>query len=128
MIDYGFVKELDIAFDETVTKVTEALKKEGFSVLTSIDVQQKFKEKLGIDFQRYTILGACNPVFAHKAISAEENIGLRLPCNILVYEKGRKIVLSVVKPTVAMQMITNPDLEGIAQTIEAKLKSVFDAV
>jgi uncharacterized protein (DUF302 family) len=128
MIDYGFTKELDISFDETVTKVTEALKREGFSVLTTIDIQQKFKEKLGIDFQRYLILGACNPTFAHKAIVAEENIGLMLPCNILVYEKDRKTVLGVIKPSVAMKMIPNPELERNAQTVEAKLKSVFDSV
>jgi uncharacterized protein (DUF302 family) len=128
MIDYGFTKELDISFDETVTKVTEALKREGFSVLTTIDVQQKFKEKLGIDFQRYLILGACNPTFAHKAIVAEENIGLMLPCNILIYEKDRKTVLGVIKPSVAMKMIPNPELERNAQTVEAKLKSVFDSV
>jgi uncharacterized protein (DUF302 family) len=128
MIDYGFTKELDIPFDDTVTKVTEALKREGFSVLTTIDVQQKFKEKLGIDFQRYLILGACNPTFAHKAIVAEENIGLMLPCNILVYEKDRKTILAVIKPSVAMKMIPNPELERNAQTVEAKLKSVFDSV
>jgi uncharacterized protein (DUF302 family) len=128
MIDYGFTKELNIPFDETVTKVTEALKREGFSVLTTIDIQQKFKEKLGIDFQRYLILGACNPTFAHKAIVAEENIGLMLPCNILVYEKDRKTVLGVIKPSVAMKMIPNPELERNAQTVEAKLKSVFDSV
>jgi uncharacterized protein (DUF302 family) len=128
MIDYGFTKELDIPFDETVTKVTEALKREGFSVLTTIDIQQKLKEKLGIDFQRYLILGACNPTFAHKAIVAEENIGLMLPCNILVYEKDRKTVLGVIKPSVAMKMIPNPELEINAQTVEAKLKSVFDSV
>jgi uncharacterized protein (DUF302 family) len=128
MIDYGFTKELDIPFDETVTKVTEALKREGFSVLTTIDIQQKFKEKLGIDFQRYLILGACNPAFAHKAIVAEENIGLMLPCNILVYEKDRKTVLGVIKPSVAMKMIPNPELERNAQTVEAKLKNVFDSV
>jgi len=119
---------LDIPFDETVTKVTEALKREGFSVLTTIDIQQKLKEKLGIDFQRYLILGACNPTFAHKAIVAEENIGLMLPCNILVYEKDRKTVLGVIKPSVAMKMIPNPELEINAQTVEAKLKSVFDSV
>jgi uncharacterized protein (DUF302 family) len=128
MIDYGFTKELDISFDETVTKVTETLKREGFSVLTTIDVQQKFKENLGIDFQRYLILGACNPTFAHKAIVAEENIGLMLPCNILIYEKDRKIVLGVIKPSVAMKMIPNPELERNAQTVETKLKSVFDSV
>ena len=128
MIDYGFTKELDIPFDETVTKVTEALKREGFSVLTTIDIQQKLKEKLGIDFQRYLILGACNPTFAHKAIVAEENIGLMLPCNILVNEKDRITVLGVIKPSVAMKMIPNPELEINAQTVEAKLKSVFDSV
>jgi uncharacterized protein (DUF302 family) len=128
MIDYGFTKELDISFDESVTKVTEALRKEGFSVLTTIDVQQKFKEKLGIDFRRYLIIGACNPTFAHKAISAEENIGLMLPCNILVYEKDRKTVLGVVKPTIAMNMINNKALASNAQAVEAKLKNVFDAV
>lgn len=128
MIDYGFIKELEASFNETVVKVTEALKREGFSVLTSIDVQQKFKEKLGIDFPHYVILGACNPIFAHQAIVAEENIGLMLPCNILVYEKDGKTVLAVMKPTLAMKMISKPELANIAQTVEAKLKSVFDSV
>jgi uncharacterized protein (DUF302 family) len=106
MISYGFVKELEISFDETVTKVTEALKKEEFSVLTTIDVQQKFREKLGIDFQRYLILGACNPTFAQNG----------------------KTVLAVMKPTLAMKMISKPELANIAQTVEAKFKSVFDSV
>ena len=128
MIDYGFIKELDIPFDETVTKVTEALKKQGFSVLTTIDVQQKFKEKLGIDFHRYLILGACNPMFAHIAITAEENIGLMLPCNILIYEKTNKTVLGVIKPTAAMNMIPNQELAENAKTVEVKLKTVFDSV
>jgi uncharacterized protein (DUF302 family) len=128
MINYGFTKELDSSFDETVTRVTEALKKEGFSILTSIDVRQKFKEKLGIDFPRYLILGACNPTFAYQAITAEENIGLMLPCNILVYEKGGKTVLSVMKPTFALQVVSNLELADIALIVEAKLKSVFDSV
>jgi len=128
MIDYGFIKEFDIPFDETVMKVTEALKKQGFSVLTTIDVQQKFKEKLGIDFHRYLILGACNPTFAHIAITAEENIGLMLPCNILIYEKNNKTVLGVIKPTAAMNMIPNQELAENAKTVEVKLKTVFDSV
>jgi uncharacterized protein (DUF302 family) len=128
MIDYGFIKELDIPFNETVTKVTEALKKQGFSVLTTIDVQQKFKEKLGIDFHRYFILGACNPTFAHMAITAEENIGLMLPCNILIYEKSNKTVLGVIKPTAVMSMIPNQELAENAKTVEVKLKTVFDSV
>jgi len=128
MIEYGFSKELSLSFDEVVTQATDALKREGFAVLTSIDVQQKFKEKLNIDFPRYLILGTCNPKFAHEAILAEENIGLMLPCNILVHEKGDKTVLAVMKPTVAMKMISNPQLEKVAQTVETKLKSVFDSV
>ena len=128
MIEYGFSKELSLSFDEVVTQATDALKREGFAVLTSIDVQQKFKEKLNIDFPRYLILGTCNPKFAHEAILAEENIGLMLPCNILVHEKGDKTVLAVMKPTVAMKMISNTQLEKVAQTVETKLKSVFDSV
>jgi uncharacterized protein (DUF302 family) len=128
MIDYGFIKELDIPFGETAMKVTEALKKQGFSVLTTIDVQQKFKEKLGIDFHHYLILGACNPTFAHIARTAEENIGLMLPCNILIYEKSNKTVLGVIKPTAAMNMIPNQELAENAKTVEVKLKTVFDSV
>ncbi len=128
MVDYAFTKELDIPFDEVTARVTEALKKEGFSILTSIDVQQKFKEKLGIDFPQYLILGACNPSFAHKAIVAEENIGLMLPCNILVYQKDGRTVLAIMRPTFAMQIISNPELADIAQVVEAKLKKVFDSL
>ena len=128
MIEYGFTKELDISFEEAVERVTEALKQEGFSILTTIDVKQKLKEKLGVDFRKYVILGACNPGFAHKAILAEENIGLLLPCNVLVYEKGSRTVLAVMKPSIAMGMIDNPGLGSIATEVEAKLKKAFDSV
>ena len=106
----------------------EELKKEGFGILTEIDVRAKFKEKLGIEFRNYVILGACNPPNAHKAILAEENIGLMLPCNVIVYEKGDKTVISMIKPTVAMQVVGNPQLEPIGRFIETKLKAAFDAV
>jgi len=128
MIGYGFVKELNLPFEQAVEMVTQELKKEGFGVLTTIDVQEKLKEKLGVDFKKYVILGACNPPSAHKAILAEENIGLMLPCNVLVYEKAEKTVLAVVRPTTAMQMIENVELQSIAEQIEVKLKKVFDAV
>ena len=108
--------------------VIEELKKEGFGVLTEIDIQAKLKEKLGIDFKKYVILGACNPPSAHQAILAEEDIGLMLPCNVIVYEKGNKTVLSIIRPKVAMQMIANPALQSIAENVEVKLKKVFDAV
>jgi uncharacterized protein (DUF302 family) len=128
MIQYGFTKELALPFERVREVVTGELKKEGFGILTEIDIREKFREKLGIDFRKYVILGACNPPNAHKAILAEENIGLMLPCNVIVYEKGDKTVLSIVKPTVAMQMIDNEDLRPVAAFIEEKLKNVFDAV
>ena len=128
MIDYGFTKELDISFENAIEAVTEALKKEGFGVLTKIDTKEKFKEKLGIDFKKYTILGACSPKSAHKAILAEENIGLMLPCNVIVYEKEGKTVVSVIRPSVAMGMIENDELREIASSVEVQLQRVFDSV
>ncbi len=126
MINYGFVKELETPFDGAVAIVTEALKKEGFGVLTTIDVRAKFKEKLGIDFPNYVILGACNPPNAHKAILSEENIGLMLPCNVIVYEKDGKTMVGVIKPTVAMGMIDNEELKPLALEVEARLNKVFN--
>jgi len=128
MIMYGFTKEIDKSFEETVEMVSEELKKEGFGILTKIDVKDKFKEKLGVAFKKYVILGACNPLSAHKAVLAEENIGLMLPCNVIIYEKNDKITIAVIKPTVAMQMIDNKELKEVAITIETKLKHVIDAI
>ena len=128
MINYGFTKELDLPFEKAKERVTEELKKEGFGILTEINVKEKLREKLGIDFKKYVILGACNPANAHKAILAEENIGLMLPCNVIVYEKGHKTVLSIIKPTMAMGMIDNNALRTIAEEVEAKLKKVFNSV
>jgi len=128
MIDYGFTKEIDTSFEETLDKVTNELKKEGFGILTQINVSEKFREKLGIDFKKYMILGACDPPSAHKAILAEENIGLMLPCNVVIFEKQDKTVVSVIKPKAAMKMIGNAELEQIASVIEKKLKKVFDSI
>jgi uncharacterized protein (DUF302 family) len=128
MINYGFTKELDIPYETVIAQVREALKQEGFGVLTQIDIQGKMKEKLGIDMKKYIILGACNPSNAYKSISAEENIGLLLPCNVIIYEKGSKTVLSVIRPTVAIQMVDNAKLMEVAQAVEELLKNVFDAV
>jgi uncharacterized protein (DUF302 family) len=128
MISYGFTKEINKPFEESVKMVTNELKKEGFGILTRIDVKDKFKEKLGIDFKKYIILGACHPSSAHKAIVAEENIGLMLPCNVIVYESGDKTIISVIKPTVAMAMIMNSKLKQIAENIERKLKNVINAI
>jgi uncharacterized protein (DUF302 family) len=128
MINYGFTKELNIPYGKVVEQVRETLKKEEFGILTEIDIKQKMKEKLGIEMNKYIILGACNPPNAYKAILAEENIGLMLPCNVIVYEKGNKTVLSVIRPTVAMQMINNKELQKAAETVEEQLEKVFDAI
>ena len=128
MINYGFTKELDIPYVTVLKMVKDVLKKEEFGVLTEIDIQQKIKEKLGLDMKKYVILGACNPPNAYKAILVEENIGLMLPCNVIVYEKGSKTVLSFVRPTVAMQMVDNAELQKVAEAVEEKLKRAFDAV
>jgi uncharacterized protein (DUF302 family) len=120
MISYGFTKGLDIPFETVVEQAREALKKEGFGILTEIDVREKMKEKLD--------LGACNPPNAYKAIIAEENIGLMLPCNVIVYEKDSRTVLSVIRPTVAMQMLNNVELQAVAETVEEQLKKVFDSI
>jgi len=128
MIGYGFSKALDLPFEKVRERVIEELKKEGFGLLMEIDLRDKFKEKLCIDFKKYIILGVCNPPNAHKAILAEENIGLMFPCNVIVYEKGARTVLSVIKPTVAMKMIDNRELDAIAEFIEVKLKKAFDAI
>lgn len=128
MTNYGFIKELVVPFQAAVEAVTSALKKEGFGVLTTINMREKFKEKLGIDFSNYIILGACNPPNAHKAILAEENIGLMLPCNVIIYEKDGKTMLGMIKPTVAMGMIDNEELKPLALEVEGRLKKVFDSL
>ena len=128
MINYGFTKELNIPYGKVVELVRQSLKKEGFGVLTEIDVQEKMKKKLGIDMSKYIILGACNPANAYKAILSEENIGLMLPCNVIVYEKGGKTVLSVIRPSVAMQMVDNAELQKVSEEVEKKLKKVFDSL
>lgn len=128
MISYGFKKKISLPFDKALEVVIEELKGKGFGILTKIDVKEKFKEKLGIDFPSYVILGACNPPYAHKAIQAEEDIGLLLPCNVLIYEKEGTTILSIIKPSTAMGMIENEALKQIATEVEAKLKEVFDSV
>lgn len=128
MINYGFTKELEIPYETVIELAREVLKKEGFGILTEIDIQKKMKEKLGLDMKKYIILGACNPPKAYQAILAEENIGLLLPCNVIVYEKGRKTIFSVIRPTVAMQMVDNMGLQEVTEAVEGQLKKAFDAI
>ncbi len=128
MIEYGFIKELEMSFDDAVKKVTGELKKEGFGVLTTIDLNEKFKEKLNIDFKNYLILGVCNPPFSYKSLLAEENIGLLLPCNVIIYENGKTTVIGIIKPSSAMGMVDNDELNDIAAGVETKLKKVSEAL
>ena len=126
---YYFNKTLDISFDEAIERVTEELKKEGFGILTDIDVQSTLKKKLDVSFRKYRILGACNPQFAYKALQNESRIGTMLPCNVIVQEtEGGDVEVSAIDPMSSMQAVQNPDLEGIANQVQAKLKSVVDSL
>jgi len=126
-VSYYFSKRVDASFDDAVTAVTERLKEEGFGVLTEIDVRATFKKKLDIDFRRYRILGACHPQSAHRAIQAEEKIGLMLPCNVIVQETdGGAVEVAAIDPVASMQAVDNPALGEIGVEIRGKLKSVID--
>ncbi len=124
---YYFSKLLDIPFDDAVSKVTTALKDEGFGVLTTIDVQATLSSKLGVEFPRYTILGACNPTLAHQALQAENKIGTMLPCNVIVRDNGDgRTEVAAVDPVLSMQAVKNPALAGIASSVRTKLEKVID--
>ena len=124
---YYFAKEINLPFDETITHVTEELKKEGFGVLTEIDVKATLKKKLDADFRNYRILGTCNPPFAHQALSAEAHIGLMLPCNVVVQDgKEGKTIVSAIDPVASMQAVDNSSLTEIAGQVRAKLQRVIE--
>ena len=126
---YYFNKTLDISFDEAIDRVTEELKKEGFGILTDIDVQSTLKKKLDVSFRKYRILGACNPQFAYKALQNESRIGTMLPCNVIVQEtEGGDVEVSAVDPISSMRAVQNPDLEDIANEVQAKLKKVVSSL
>lgn len=127
-MDYGFSKTVDLSFEDTINKVTEELKKEGFGVLTTIDVKETLKNKIDVDFKKYTILGACNPPFAHKALLAEEEIGLLLPCNVIVYDKEGKSAVSFFDPSLMSKVVENETLNSIAEEVREKLQRVFNSV
>jgi uncharacterized protein (DUF302 family) len=127
-MDYGFSKTVSMSYDDTVEKVTSELKKEGFGVLTSIDVRDTLKKKIDVDFKKYIILGACNPTLAHKALQSEEELGLLLPCNVLVYERERETVVSVFNPLIMTEIIENNNLTPIATEVKERLERVLKAV
>ena len=127
-MDYGYKKEVNLELEEAVEKITEELKKEGFGILSTIDMKETLKNKLDVDIEEYKIMEAFNPPNAYKAIQTEQNIGLMLPCNVIVYKKSGGVFVSAILPTVIMGTINNKNLQTIAENIENKLKKAIDGV
>lgn len=127
-MNYYYKKEVPLPFNDAVEKTRSELANEGFGILTEIDVKATFKKKLDKEYDNYIILGACNPPFAYQALTSEKDIGLLLPCNVLVYEESGKVFVSAIVPTVAMSMVANDAIAATASLVEAKLKKAVDAV
>jgi len=128
-MSYYFSKTITMSFEDAITRVTEALKKEGFGILTDINVKETLKKKLNVDFPNYRILGACNPPFAYQALQAEDKIGTMLPCNVIVQERpGSRVEVSAVDPAASMAAVDNPKLSELAGQVRAKLKGVIDGL
>lgn len=127
--EYAFSAVLDTSYGDAVSRVTNALKEEGFGVLTEIDVKATLKKKLDVDFRKYVILGACNPPYAHKTLQADLDVGLLLPCNVIVYETDdRRAYVSALNPISALEIIKNDQIRKIAKEVSAKLKRVIEKV
>lgn len=124
--NYGYSKKVGVAFKEAIENTKQALKSEGFGVLTEIDIKDTLKNKINVDMNNYTILGACHPPSAYQSIQSEIEIGLMLPCNVIVYQKNNDVYVSAIKPSIAMGMIENNELGEVASDIENRLKAVID--
>lgn len=128
-MSYYYKKTISGIFDETIEKVKTLLQKEGFGVLTEINIKDTFKKKLNVDFKSYKILGACNPQFAYKALQAEDKIGVMLPCNFIIQEiQTNTIEIAVINPLVSMQAVKNKELESIAVDVSKKLNNVINSL
>ena len=128
-MSYYINTKIKMSFSDAIEKVTEELKKEGFGILTEIDVKATMKKKLNVDFYNYKILGACNPAFAYKALTAEDKIGTMLPCNVIVQEKNPgEIEISAVDPAASMMAVDNRDLARLASQVQEKLKKVIESL
>ena len=126
--DYGFGATLDLPFDEAVARTRAALKDEGFGILSEIDVRATLKEKLGVDFERYVILGACNPQLAHRALQAEHELGLLLPCNVIVHEHDGRSAVAIVDPAAMLGVVDNTVLRAVADEAKSRLERVAAAL
>ncbi len=126
--DYAFRTKLDLPYEEAVEKVSAALKEEGFGILTEIDVQETLKKKLDVNFRKYVILGACNPPLAYQALQTELEIGLLLPCNVIVYEEDGGSVVSIVDPIAMLGVVGNPALDPVAQEARTRLQRVIETL
>ena len=127
-MEYGYKRQVNLSYEAAVLKVTAELKKEGFGIPSQIDVRALLKEKLNVDFDKYIILGACNPPFAYQALQIEHDIGLMMPCNVIVYTQEGKTFVAAIKPTISMNVVGNDRLRGIAEQVEQKLKKVVDRI
>jgi len=128
-MSYYFSKTLDLPFDDAIARVTEELKKEGFGVLTDIDVRATLKKKLDVDFRNYRILGACNPPSAYQALLAEDKIGTMLPCNVIVQEHAPGVVeVAAIDPVASMSAVDNPQLGAVGMEVRAKLQRVVECL
>ena len=128
-MSYYFSKTLNLPFDDAIARVTEELKKEGFGVLTDIDVRATMKKKLDVDFRNYRILGACNPPFAHQALLAEDKIGTMLPCNVIVQELAPGVVeVAAIDPVASMAAVNNPQLGAVGMEVRARLQRVVESL
>jgi uncharacterized protein (DUF302 family) len=128
-MSYYFSKITSTSFEEVLTKVADELTKEGFGILTEIDVRETLKKKLDVDFQKYKILGACNPPFAYEALQAENKIGMLLPCNVIVQElPDGKVEVAAIDPVQSMQGVGNPMLQVVAERVQAKLRNVINNI
>lgn len=125
---YGVKVEVALPYEEAVERTKAALKEQGFGVMTEIDVQETMKEKLGADFRKYVILGACNPPLAHQALTAELDLGLMLPCNVIVYEKGGGSVVAGMDPQAALGIVQNPTLQEVAKEARARVVAALEKV
>jgi uncharacterized protein (DUF302 family) len=127
-IRYGYGRTLDLPYPRAVERAREALKAEGFGILCEIDIKEKLKEKLGVEFRNYVILGACNPPLAYQTLQRELNIGLLLPCNVVVYEEGGRSVVAAIDAIKMMSVVGNPEVETTATQVNDKLRRVIDSL